>query len=141
MSSIFTYKFIVNEDPKNYIRHVNNLSYLQWFIDTAILHSDSLGWGMQACKDKGLAWVVKTHQIEYLAEALQGDELIIHTWIHKINKTRSTRRYKCLRVDNGKLIAKAETQWVLVDYETGRPQAIPQDLAYKFIVVKEEDEP
>lgn len=141
MSAIFTYEFTVNEDPKNYIRHVNNLSYLQWFIDTAIMHSDSLGWGMQACKDKGLAWVVKAHQIEYLREALQGDELIIHTWIHKIDKTRSTRRYKCLRADNAKVIAKAETVWVLVDYETGRPKPISKDLYEKFIVVKEEEEP
>ncbi|PHR55837.1 MAG: thioesterase [Arcobacter sp.] len=141
MSAIFSYKFTVNEDPKNYIRHVNNLSYLQWFIDSAILHSDALGWGMQACKERGLAWVVKTHNIEYIREALQGDELIIHTWIHKIDKTRSTRRYKCLRADNKKLVAKAETVWVLVDYETGKPKAMTKDLSEKFIVVKEEDEP
>ena len=131
----------VFEDPKNYIRHVNNLSYLQWFIDTAIKHSDALGWGMQACKDHGLAWVVKSHHIDYLREALQGDELIIYSWIHKIDKTRSTRRYKCVRKDNSKLIAKAETIWVLVDYQTGKPKALPQDIREKFIVVKEEDEP
>jgi len=138
---IFEYKFTVNEDPKNYIRHVNNLSYLQWFIDTAIMHSDSLGWGMQACKDINLAWVVKTHQIEYIREALQGDDLIIYTWIHKIEKSRAIRRYKCLRRDNQKLVAKAETVWVLVDYKKGKPRALPEELRKKFVVVEEMDEP
>lgn len=141
MSAIFAHTFKVNEDPKNYIRHVNNLSYLQWFIDTAIMHSDSLGWGMQACKERNLAWVVKTHHIEYIREALQDDELIIYTWIHKLDRSRATRRYKCLRQDNGKLIAKAETLWVLVDYDTGKPRAIPEDLKEKFVLVDEQDEP
>jgi len=141
MSAIFEYAFTVNEDPKNYIRHVNNLSYLQWFIDTAIAHSDSLGWGMQECKDKGLAWVVKTHHIDYLREALQGDELIIYTWIHNITKSRSTRKYKCVRAKDKKVIAIAETLWVLVDYKTGRPQAIPQDLKEKFIIPKQDEIP
>ena len=141
MSAVFEYAFTVNEDPQNYIRHVNNLSYLQWFIDTAIKHSDSLGWGMQACKEKNLAWVVKTHQIEYVREALQGDELIIYTWIHKIEKSRVIRRYKCFRKDNNKLISKAETVWVLVDYEKGKPRAIPLDLREKFLILAEANEP
>jgi len=141
MNPVFEYKFTVNEDPANYIRHVNNLSYLQWFIDTAIMHSDALGWGIDACKERNLAWVVKTHRIEYVREAFQGDELIIYTWIHKIDKTRSTRRYKCVQKDNRKLIAKAETLWVLVDYKTGKPQPIPVDLKEKFIAVSIEDEP
>ena len=141
MSPIFTHNFTVNEDPKNYIRHVNNLSYLQWFIDTAIKHSDTLGWGMKACKDRGLAWVVKSHQIEYLTEALQGDRLIIYTWIHKIDKIRVTRRYKCVREDNAKIISTAQTVWVLVDYNTGKPKAIPEDLEELFTLVDEKDEP
>jgi len=141
MNPVFEFAFTVNEDPDNYIRHVNNLSYLQWFIDTAIKHSESLGANSEVVKSLGLAWVVKTHHIEYIKEALQGDKLIIYTWIHKITRSRSTRRYKCVRADNGKLIAKAETLWVLVDYDTGRPRPIPETLQEKFVVVKEEDEP
>jgi len=141
MSPLFTYAFTVNEDPKNYIRHVNNLSYLQWFIDTAIKHSDALGWGMQACKEKGLAWVVKSHQIEYLQEAHQEDKLIIYTWIHKMDRSRVTRKYKCVRKDNEKVIAKAQTVWVLVDYKTGKPKAIPEDLRKLFTLIDEKDEP
>lgn len=141
MNPVFEYRFTVNEDPANYVRHVNNLSYLQWFIDTAIKHSQSLGAGEEVIKNLGLAWVVKTHHIEYIKEALQGDSLIIHTWIHNITKSRSTRRYKCVREDDGKLIAKAETVWVLVDYNSGKPRPLPQSIKEKFIVVKEEDEP
>jgi len=141
MSAIFEHTFTVDEKPENYIRHVNNLRYLEWFVDTAVMHASALGWGMQVCKERGLAWVVKTHAIDYLAESLQGDTLTIYTWIHKITKSRSIRRYKCIRKADMKIIAKAETLWVLVDYDTGRPKSIPKDFLNGFVPVKEEDTP
>jgi acyl-CoA thioester hydrolase len=127
---IFEYKFTVNEDPKNYIRHVNNLRYLEWFIDTAIAHADTLGWGMSVCKEMHLAWVAKSHTIEYISPAYQNDRLLIRTWIHKVTPTRITRYYECRR--NEQLIAKATTVWVLVDYESGKPRALPKHIKETF---------
>ena len=141
MEAIFTHAFTVDENPENYIRHVNNLRYLEWFIDTAIEHAAALGWGMQECKKRSLAWVAKSHHIEYITPALQGDRLLIYTWIHKLTKTRVIRRYKCIREEDKKLVATAETLWIIVDYETGRPSAIPADLLEKFVIVAEADEP
>ena len=126
----FQHSFVVNEDPKNYIRHVNNLRYLEWFIETAISHAEMLGWGMAVCKSMGLAWVAKSHTIEYMAPAYQGDTLLIRTWIEKVTPTRITRCYECKRSD--KVLAKASTVWVLVDYEGERARAIPKDIKEKF---------
>lgn len=129
---IFNHSFIVNEKAENYIRHVNNLRYLEWFIDTAIEHSQSLGWGMSVCKDMGLAWVAKSHSIEYISPAYQNDKLQISTWIEKVTPTRITRQYKCERSQDNQLIATASTVWVLVDYDTGKPKAFPQEIKSKF---------
>jgi acyl-CoA thioester hydrolase len=129
-SQIFEHAFIVDEKPEDYLRHVNNLRYLEWFIDTAVKHADSLGWGMNACKMIDLAWVAKSHQIEYISPAYQGDRLIIQTWIDKVTPTRITRCYKCKRGEQ--LIAKASTVWVLVDYNTGKPRALPYRVKEKF---------
>jgi len=132
MSKSFTHRFIVNEKPENYIRHVNNLRYLEWFIDVAIAHADSLDWGMSVCKERGLAWVAKSHNIEYLSPAYQNDELVIKTWIDDVTATRVTRCYECTRSSDNQLIAKAKTVWVIVDYESGKPRAFPKDLKQKF---------
>ena len=83
-------------------------------------------------KDLGLAWVVKTHHIEYVREAHQDDELIIRTWIEKVTSTRVTRCYECKRISDDQLIAQASTVWVIVDYESGRPKAFPKDLKTRF---------
>jgi acyl-CoA thioester hydrolase len=127
---IFNYSFTVNEDPQNYIRHVNNLRYLEWFIETAVKHARELGWGTEVCKEMELAWVAKSHQIEYLSPAYQDDRLVITTWIEKVTPTRITRSYECKRGET--LIAKANTVWVLVDYESGKPRALPAVLKERF---------
>ncbi len=129
-SRIFEYSFSVDEKPENYLRHVNNLRYLEWFIDTAIAHADSLGWGMSACKEMDLAWVAKSHSIEYVSPAYQGDLLLIQTWIHEVTPTRIIRCYECKR--NEQLIAKATTVWVLVDYESGSARALPKHIKETF---------
>ena len=127
---VFEKTFVVNEKSEDYIRHVNNLRYLEWFIQTAIEHAESLGWGMQATKDLGLAWVATKHCIEYKRPAYQNDELCIKTWIQNITATRITRFYECYRGEE--LLAKANTIWVLVDYDAERPRAIPKALKEKF---------
>lgn len=130
ISPLFEQRFTVNEDPQDYIRHVNNLRYLEWFIEAAISHAELLGWGMQACKEIGLAWVAKSHNIEYMAPAYQNDILTIQTWIQKVTPTRITRCYECKRGD--KLLAKAYTVWVLVDYEGERARPIPKKIKELF---------
>ena len=129
---VFQHRFSVDERPENYIRHVNNLRYLEWFIDVAIEHADSLGWGMSVCKDMDLAWVAKSHTIEYISPAYQDDDLLIRTWIDKVSATRITRCYDCTRVSDEQLIAKASTVWVIVDYDSGKPKAFPKNLKTKF---------
>ncbi len=127
---IYEKKLIVNEKKENYIRHVNNLRYLEWFIDTAIEHAESMGWGMKACKDLGLAWVATSHSIEYKKPAYQDDKLTIKTWIQKVTATRVFRLYECYRGEE--LISKANTVWVLVDYNAERPRPLPKELKTKF---------
>ncbi len=127
----FEYRFTVKEKPEHYIRHVNNLRYLEWFIETAIAHADLLGWGMSVCKEMGLAWVAKSHEIEYLSPAYQDDLLLIRTWIEKVTPTRITRCYECKRGEQ--LLAKARTVWVIVDYESGKARALPQEVKERFI--------
>lgn len=131
-SRLFEHNFTVDEKPEEYLRHVNNLRYLEWFIDVAIEHADSLGWGMEVCKGMGLAWVAKSHSIDYISPAYQGDGLLIRTWIDDVTAARITRCYECTRVDDDQLIAKAKTVWVIVDYETGKPKAFPKNLKAKF---------
>ena len=68
MSQVYQYKLTVSEDAVDVNGHVNNLEYLRWMQDAAILHSDSQG-GTKVTTEAGATWVVLTHRVEYLRSA------------------------------------------------------------------------
>lgn len=86
----------------------------------------------------GRSWVVRSHYIKYLRPAFEGDVLRVATWVADIVPPRSTRRYVFWWDGDAQPVVRAETLWVFVDLETGRPRAIPDDLASAFILVPDE---
>ena len=55
MSQIYRYELTVPEDSVDVNGHVNNLEYLRWMQDAAILHSDSQGC-TKVTKAAGATW-------------------------------------------------------------------------------------
>ena len=120
--------------------HVNNVQYVQWMQDAAVQHSNAAGC-TQVTLDLGATWVIRSHKIEYLRPAFQGDHLAVLTWVSNFRKVRSLRKYRFFRVSDKAVLANGETDWVLVDSESGRPLAIPDHLAAVFEMVPNDAEP
>ena len=111
--------------------HVNNVVFVQWMQEAAIKHFTS-GGGMEASKAAGGTWVVRTHHVEYLSPGFAGDRIEVQTGIVNFSRVRSLRRFKFLRLSDGKLLVTGETDWVFVDVKTGRPCAIPESVKQGF---------
>ena len=79
-------------------------------------------------------WYAREHRIEYLLPAFLGEELKVSTWISEIKRVRAHRRYEFLRISDGKVVVKGETDWVFVDAKTGRPMAIPA-ITLEFLTI------
>ena len=121
MAKIFHHKFIVPEDAIDGNGHVNNVEYVQWMQDVAILHSNHQGGTAEKYLELGSSWIIRTHYIEYLAPAFAGDEIEALTWVSDMRRVSSLRKYKFRRASDQTLLAKAETRWVYIDMESGRP--------------------
>ncbi len=80
----------------------------------------------------GATWVVRTHNVEYLAPAFAGDEIVALTWVVDFRRARSLRRYRFIRRRDKVLLARGETDWVFVDSASGRPKAIPVEVTAVF---------
>jgi acyl-CoA thioester hydrolase len=117
--------------------HVGNLVYLRWVIEAAIAHSSDRGLDEATYKTRGQGWVVRRHEIDYLRAAFAGDELVIETRVAAALAASSTRRTRILRGDE--VLARAATSWAYIDFGTGRPIRIPDDVRRRFEV--EPDEP
>lgn len=120
--------------------HVNNVQYVQWMQDAAVQHSNASGC-TQATFALGATWVVRSHKIENLSPAFLKDHIVVLTWVSNFRKVRSLRKYRFFRASDGSILANGETDWVLVNSTSGRPIAIPADLASVFELITEQDEP
>lgn len=136
--NICRYEFTVPESAVDQNGHVNNVVYVQWMQDVAVLHSDSVG-GTKAMHESGGTWVVHSHKIEYLSPAFAGEDLVALTWVVNFRRVRSIRRHKFFRKSDNILLAKGETEWVFVDVESGRPRMIPDEVMQLFSLVAEDD--
>ena len=61
--------------------HVSNLVYLRWVLEIATAHSRSVGWDHPEYRALGAVFVVRRHEIDYVAQVKEGDSLVGETWV------------------------------------------------------------
>jgi len=119
-------------DDIDALLHVSNLTYVRWVQGVAIAHSESLGWDHQAYQRVGAVFVVRRHEIDYLAPAFEGDELDLVTWIESLKAASSVRRTRIERVADGRELVQASTLWAMVAVDSGRPTRIAPEIRRAF---------
>ena len=132
MPSQFEKPITVVSEHIDELNHVNNRVYLDWFLDAAADHSTKLGWPIEEYFKRGAGWVVRKHEIEYLAPALLNEELMIRTWVSNMGAGSSERSYEIFRPRDKKTLTTGKTIWVWIDFKTGRPSRIPADVISVF---------
>lgn len=136
---IYRYAFNVLPESLDANGHVNNVHYVQWMQDVAVRHFEAIG-GVHPMQMLGATWVVRSHNIEYLSPAFVGEKIEVRTWIASVRRVRSLRRYEFVRLSDAKLLVRGETDWVFVDAKSGRPLAIPNEVAQTFPLLPDEHE-
>ena len=135
MSQVFTHTLTVPGDAIDELGHVSNLKYLAWMQDIAIRHSSAQGWPVERYLENGAVWVVRSHFITYLRPAFAGQTITLQTWVAKWKQRSSARRYLVRRNSDDRVLVEAETVWVFVDRQNGRPRRIPAELRAAFEAV------
>ena len=119
-------------DLSRAVAHVSNIEFVRFVDRAAELHADHLGYTRRAMVDRGIMWFVVRHEIDYLAEALPGDELVVATWVRDMRRVKSWRDTIVVRPADITLVCRAATLWVLVDLATRRPTRIDGVMAGRF---------
>ncbi len=121
--------------------HVNNVQYVQWMQEAAMVHSAAQGWPQERYKTLGRTWIIRSHTIEYCHSAYVGDIITVFTWVATFEKFRSLRKFKFYRAATNTVLATAATLFIFCDLATGRPLHIPKEVQDAYPVVAKEDEP
>lgn len=124
----FTVSIKVSNNEIDQLGHTNNQVYLDWMMKAAYEHSESLGLSVNDYLSIGIAMVAKRHEINYLSATFINDNLIVGTWIAtNDNRFRSMRKYQIIRMGDQKTILRAETDWVSLNIDNGKPERMPDE--------------
>ncbi len=138
MTAFYHYPHTVSFEDIDQLGHAGNFHYIKWMQHAAIAHSTANGWPEERYEALGAGWVVRSHNITYIKPAFEGDELVIKTWVASARPALSVRKYE-IRRDDGLLLARAETEWVFVNYEKQRPVRIPPEVGECFEIVSDDE--
>lgn len=126
----FTLPIQVQEMDLDRLGHANNVVYLRWLEEISWAHVEHIGmtWALQESLGRAMA-IVRT-EIDYLAAAMAGDELVLATWLVQCDRRlRTARRFQLWRPRDGVTLVRALSRHVCIDVATQRPARMPVQFA------------
>ncbi|WP_343596012.1 thioesterase family protein [Acinetobacter sp.] len=124
MSQVFDFKIKVELEHIDVLGHVNNVVYIAWMQQVAQQHSEQLGLGLAEFQQLKHAMVAVEHHVQYRKAAQLDDEIILRTWLSKIDSMYSFREYAFYREKDQSVIFIGKTKWACVEIATGRPKRL-----------------
>lgn len=90
-------------------------------------HAEILGCGRTYLLEHNLAWVVTHYLVDIIEMPKEGEEFTFTSWPSSQDIVRATRDFE-IRGEDGRLMVRATSQWVLIDMEKRRPLRLDGDL-------------
>lgn len=110
--------------------HVNNAVYLRWLDRAAWSHSAALGLAIADCTRLRRGMAALRTEIDYIRAARPGDRVEVATWIAESDrKLRVTRRFQLRHAVDGGTLARATTQYVCLNLDSGRAVRMPPEFS------------
>jgi acyl-CoA thioester hydrolase len=131
VASRFTMSITAEPADIDELGHVSNLVYLRWVLEIATAHSRALGWDHAQYRALGSVFVVRRHEIDYVAQVRAGETLVGETWVPDWKLASCIRKTELKRGDQ--VVARAATTWAMLSFASGRPTKIPDELRALFI--------
>ncbi|NLK63762.1 MAG: acyl-ACP thioesterase [Tissierellia bacterium] len=118
MESIFRKKYMVQVSDIDFRRQLKLSSLFVYLQDMATEHAYNIGVGRDALQEKyGIIWVLNRAVVEIIRHPVFKEEITIETWPEQPDKVQFNRNF-LVYDKGGNVIARAFSQWVVIDYQT-----------------------
>ncbi|MHA7810240.1 MAG: acyl-CoA thioesterase [Marinobacter adhaerens] len=126
----FTIEIAVLPEDTDRLGHANNVVYVRWLEDVSWAHIESLGMTWELHEKTGKAMAITRTEIDYLASANAGDQLVLGTWLTDYDgRFRSARQFQLVRPSDGKTLVRAVSTHACVDLKSQRSARAPKEFA------------
>ena len=106
-------------------RHLNHSVYIQYFEVGRIDLFRSFGWTLTGMADLGVHIVVTSIETHFVAPGLEGDQLVVETWVEEVKRVSAVFGQRILRGDE--VLATQRVVGACTTVE-GRPIRFPPEL-------------
>lgn len=110
---------------------LTNTNLARFLQDTAIEHSEKLGYTVEKLISENKGWIVTNWHIIIEKMPRFGDEIKIKTWVKSCRRLMSDR-YFVVEDSNGNEIVKAASRWVFMDLVERKPCIIPKEMEEEY---------
>ena len=113
--------------------HVNNAVYLRWLDRAAWSHSAALGVTLADCTRLRRGMAALRIEIDYVRAVLPNERVDIATWIVESDRRlRVTRHFQLRHAGDGGTLARAITQYVCLNLDSGRAVRMPPEFTAAY---------
>lgn len=123
----------INEVDKN--NKMKLSTCLKLMQEIGALHSKEYGYCLDTEKSTHKAWVVLAWKLEIFNRPSWNQKIYASTWISKMDKIYFYRNFE-MKDSEGNIIAKATSQWIMIDTVTKKIEKITEELLNLFIKLK-----
>ena len=132
-----TIELVVQPEHIDLYNHVNNSIYLNWLDRAAWSHSAHLGITLEECVRMRRGMAAHRTEIDYVLAALLADEVVVATWIVSTDrKLRVERRFQVIRKRDATTLARARTDYVCINLDSGRAARMPEIFSRCYLVTE-----
>ena len=106
-------------------RHLNHSVYIQYFEVGRIDLFAAFGWTLTGMSDLGVHIVVSEISTKFIAPGIEGDELVVETWVEDVRRVTTVFGQRIVRGDQVLATQTVVGACTTVD---GRPTRLPPEL-------------
>lgn len=118
------YKYTINGRVRfseiDHTRKMTVPAIINYFQDCSTFQSEDLGVGLDVLREKKKAWILTYWQIVVDRYPKMNEEIQVSTWASKFKGMLADRNF-CMTDAAGEKLAYAQSVWVYMDMEKGRP--------------------
>lgn len=110
---------------------ITNKAILGILEDVAAVHSDMAGYGIKNMEQTRLTWILIDWKVQIIRRPNYSEKVLARTWSKNSLKCYTFRDFELLD-EQGNVIAKAISRWVLVNIDTGRLEMIDDKILSNY---------
>ena len=110
---------------------VTNKAILSYLEDIGGVHSNKAGYGVFEIEQTHLSWILLGWRLQVIRRPKYAEKIKIRTWSKGVIKLYTYREFE-IYDEQGNLIIKASSKWVLLDIEKGKIVRIEPELMNRY---------